>query len=282
MYSRYPLKFIDKNNTVRDFSIIDEFDENVRDLVTRLENISKEISDIEKTIDQINTCTCDKESIQKSINDLYSKLSSNISCICNPEVIQDLTNRLVAVEDEIGADDGDNDTNINDIKSVLAGLKLKVSSNESLINSLTSKVSNNTTDIGTNKTNITTLTNKIKPITNGSYDTIHNNLQTATKGLYKGCLLYTDSNNVVYGVNILEMFRKILPQMFVEIDITCGVPLDGFDGEDWSTLQSDTARDSLVEYIKSQTDTLYGTATLDHHQQIKNLWNNIDALKLLL
>lgn len=277
----YATQYIGKNKRLFDFHNVEEFVENVRDLDNKLENISKDISDLEETIDQINTCTCDKESIQKSIDDLYSKLSSNISCICNPEIIQDLTNRLIVVEDEIGADDGTNDKNINDIKSVLAGLKLKVSSNESLISSLTSKVSTNTTDIGTNKTNITTLTNKIKPISNGSYDTIHNNLQTATKGLYKGCLLYIDSNDDVYGVNILEMFRKILPQMFVKIDETCGVPLDGFDGEDWSTLQSDTARDDLVKYIKNQTDTLYGSG-LSHHEQIKNLWNNIEALKLLL
>ena len=96
------------------------------------------------------------KAIDARVEDLSKKISTGGNCQCDPEVINELTSRVGLLEDEttqlfetIGADEGENDTNLDDIQSKLAthsscikGLQLATSENKTSLNSVTAKLDN--------------------------------------------------------------------------------------------------------------------------------------------
>lgn len=120
----YATHYVTSDGSVKDFHDMDEFVQIVKTLDKQVENITEEI---------------------KNIKEQSSHDESRIT------LLEETTSELT---DTIGKDDGENDTNPNDIESRLAshkssieGLRLKCSSNESTINYVNSKVTTNTDNI---------------------------------------------------------------------------------------------------------------------------------------
>ena len=112
-YPNYATQYISSDGFVRNFDDLSNIVSLVKTLDKQVENLSEEHKEMKQDIAAIESCNCDPN----TISNLQQQIDSKVSCICNPEVINNIDNRLKSVENTIGEDEGENDTNLDDIMS---------------------------------------------------------------------------------------------------------------------------------------------------------------------
>ena len=187
----YAFKYIDKDNIVRDFTKIDDFVERVKNMDAKIEDLTKQISE--------SNCSCDQE----RINNIDNRL-------------QNVEETTAELKQSIGEDEGENDTNLNDVMSKLAthssniaGMKLDISSNKTTLNSVNNKVTTNTTDIAELKKQIAQLNANITAIMttlNNKLDKTSTDLLTVTRLKSTGG---TNGNYEYEGYDIMEYLKTV-------------------------------------------------------------------------
>ena len=220
MSAPYAFKYIDKDNIVRDFTKIDDFVERVKNMDAKIEDLTKQISE--------SNCSCDQERINN------------------------IDNRLQNVEELIGEDEGENDTNLNDVMSKLAthssninGMKLDISSNKTTLNSVNNKVTTNTTDIAELKKQIAQLNANITAIMTSLNNKLDKQLENTITFDWK------DKNGIPYEEDHLETNDVVTILERVASDIT---------------------------YISKEVDWVQTDGKMEHFNTIPNLKNRCDAI----
>ena len=200
MSAPYAFKYIDKDNIVRDFTKIDDFVERVKNMDAKIEDLTKQISE--------SNCSCDQERINN------------------------IDNRLQNVEELIGEDEGENDTNLNDVMSKLAthssninGMKLDISSNKTTLNSVQTKVTTNTTDIAELKKQIAQLNANITALMteNASLTTKLNDVYSRTRNYNMGNILVlgqkNDGTQYNAGYSLYNVARSVNSELVCEMNL---------------------------------------------------------------
>ena len=175
----YAKGWVDKDNFIHDFSELkgilqdlDSIDKNFEDLKTETKNLESNIDYNETRITYL----------EEQYLTIENDLNNNISCVCNPEIIQDITKRLSKVETEIGADDGDLDKNLNDIKSKLSSLQSSINGNRLIISD---NKTNLQSQINTINGNVANLQSQIKEVkNNANFDAYTQTIEVPAGSVY--------------------------------------------------------------------------------------------------
>lgn len=315
MNVNYATHYLSKDGTIKCFNSLNN---DPSDLADEIKRIDATVETLSKTVDgkfdkTLNPPLTSQYRIKngretydhtQDYTDLYTYLNDlTIDLYGFTKHLAEARLDIDTLEEQIGKDEGENDTNLDDIESRLASNqsniaanRLAVSENRALINSLQSKVTvDQQTIMQLEKDNIrlqanvTLLQNTVDELTAKL-----NDVYERTKNYNMGYVLFAQDNVAADGINLTQFIKKVAPQLVVtncasSVDYwsSAGGTVEQIDDEmnmKWENYSDDVGQTtSIASAVQDlyHTDTTLMSRVGQHDITAQDNQNRISTLEQL-